>query len=68
MLLENFFASMIENIKFRVKALGGRVDDLVIPTKILATLSDQYKHPPNACDSTATTEMTSDNLTIRFFS
>jgi len=57
--------STLQNIAYKLKILNREIDDVMVMSKILATLPDNYKHFASAWDSTHTAEKTLSNLTAR---
>lgn len=57
--------SKLENLAHRLKAMGNKIDDNMLISKILTTLPDQYRHFISAWESTAETGQTLTNLTTR---
>ncbi|XP_078051636.1 uncharacterized protein LOC144477775, partial [Augochlora pura] len=53
--------STLENLAYRLNALNQPIDDLMLITKILATLPRQYSHFASAWDSTPAQEKTLPN-------
>lgn len=57
--------SAIENLAYRLKNIGEKVNDNMLISKILSTLPDTYNTFTTAWDSTTKSEKTLSNLTAR---
>lgn len=55
----------IQNLAFKLNKLEQKVDDIMIVTKILSVLPENYKHFSSAWDSTSSTDKTLENLKAR---
>ncbi|KAG8239360.1 hypothetical protein J437_LFUL018853 [Ladona fulva] len=55
----------LQTLAFRMNNLKHTVDDIMLMTKILTILPDQFKHFGSACDSTAEDKKTLENLRAR---
>jgi len=57
--------STLQNMAYKLKVLNTDIDEIMIISKILATLPDTYKHFASAWDSTSTKEKNLISLTAR---
>ena len=57
--------SKLQNIKHKLEALGQKIDDGLLMSKILTVLPPKYKHFVSAWESTSDTNKTTENLIAR---
>lgn len=59
------YISKVKNLAFRLNAIKTNIDDKMIISKLLTTLSKEYSHFISAWESTETQKKTLDNLVAR---